>query len=109
MIGSNGVVLDMGRRSRLFTGIRQLAVRLPELTCTYPGCNVPVSHTQSDHLDAYNGPRQGRTDPGNGAPSCGMHNRFKETHRITPRRDEHGRWHYHRPDGTEIPQPGTDP
>jgi hypothetical protein len=106
VIGSNGVVLDMGRRSRLFTGLRQLAIRLPELTCTHPGCTVPVSHCQSDHLDAYNGPRHGTTDPGNGAPTCGTHNRHKETHRITPRRDEHGRWHHYRPDGTEIPRPG---
>lgn len=107
VIGRDGVVLDMSRRSRLFAGLRQLAVRIPELTCAWPGCCVPVSRTQSDHIDAYNGPQRGRTDPGNGAPLCGMHNRFKHRSGIIPRRDEHGRWHAHRPDGTEIPYPGT--
>lgn len=108
VIGADDVVLNMGRRTRLFAGARQLAVRIPELTCNHPGCNVSVSHCQSDHLDAYNGPSQGRTDPGNGGPTCGMHNRIKERLGIVPRRDERGRWHHHRADGTEIPRPGQE-
>ncbi len=65
VVGSDGVVLDMGRRARLFTGPRQLAVRLQSTTCIWTGCHVPNSRCQSDHLDAFNGPERGRTDPGN--------------------------------------------
>jgi len=101
VVGSDGVVLDMGRRARLFTGPRQLAVRLHATTCIWTGCHVPNGRCQSDHLDAFNGPERGRTNPGNGGPACGKHNRLKE-HGFTARRDERGRWHIYRPDGTEI-------
>ena len=39
--------------------------------------------------------------PGNGAPLCGRHNRFKE-HGFSVHLDEDGRWHTYRPDGSEI-------
>ena len=99
--GADGVVLDMGRKARCFTGARQLAVRLSSTRCVWTGCDVPSTQCQCDHLDAYNGPGQGTTDPGNGAPACGRHNRLKEQG-FTITHDQHGRWHIHRPDGTEI-------
>lgn len=99
--GADSVVLDMGRKTRCFTGARQLAVRLSNATCVWTACDVPASDCQCDHLKAFNGPRQGRTDPGNGAPECGRHNRIKEQG-FTLERDRHGRWHLYRPDGTEV-------
>lgn len=99
--GADGVVLDMGRKARLFTGARQVAVRLSSRSCVWTGCDVPSGDCQSDHLEAFNGPGQGRTDPGNGAPACGRHNRMKEQG-FTIVRDERGRYHVYRPDGTEI-------
>ncbi|HWJ97472.1 MAG TPA: DUF222 domain-containing protein [Acidimicrobiales bacterium] len=99
--GADSVVLDMGRRARCFTGARQLAVRLSNSSCVWTGCDVPSSECQCDHLDAFNGPAEGRTHPGNGAPQCGPHNRFKEGG-FTVVRDRRGRWHVFRPDGTEI-------
>lgn len=105
VVGADGIVVDMGRRTRLFTGARQLAVKIPQRTCYWPGCNAPVTTCQSDHLDAFHGPRAGSTDPGNGGPLCGRHNRFKE-HGFLPSRDERGRWSLRRPDGTVVPQPG---
>jgi hypothetical protein len=101
VVGSDGVVLDMGRRTRLFTGPRHLAVMIPETTCYWPGCNVPVTDCQADHLDGFNGRIRGPTNPRNGGPACGRHNRLKE-HGFTVHRDEHGHWHIFRPDGTEI-------
>ncbi|MCU1371078.1 MAG: hypothetical protein JWO77_2272 [Ilumatobacteraceae bacterium] len=98
---ADGVVVNMGRKARCFTGARQLAVRLAHTSCVWPGCDVPAGQCQSDHLDAYHGPRRGRTDPGNGAPECGRHNRKKEQG-FTIERDRWGRWHTYRPDGTEI-------
>lgn len=107
VVGADGIVVDMGRRTRLFTGPRQLAVKIPQITCCWPGCSAPVSWCQADHLEAFNGSRQGSTCPGNGGPLCGKHNRFKQ-HGFTVHRDQRGRWHHHRPDGTEIPQPGAE-
>ena len=101
VVGSDGVVVNMGRKTRLFTGARRLAVMLADTTCTWPGCHTPNRHCQADHLDAFNGPDRGPTNPANGGPACGRHNRFKE-HGFTVRRDPHGHWHTYRPDGTEI-------
>jgi len=99
--GADGVVMDMSRRTRLFTGARQLAVRLSSRSCVWTGCDVPSSDCQCDHLESFHGPGQGRTDPGNGAPACGRHNRKKEQG-YTVVRDRYGRYHVYRPDGTEI-------
>ena len=101
VVGADSVVLDMGRRARCFTGARQLAVRLSHRTCVWVGCDVASNECQCDHLDGFNGPMQGRTDPGNGAPLCGRHNRMKEQG-FTISRDRRGHWHVVRPDGTEI-------
>ncbi|MGI8938844.1 MAG: HNH endonuclease signature motif containing protein, partial [Iamia sp.] len=90
---------------RLFTGAAQLAVRLSATHCYWPGCHVPVTDCQTDHLrpwDDRGGTRLGgSTNPGDGAPACGRHNRFKE-HGFTVHRDHTGTCHVHRPDGTEI-------
>ena len=101
VIGADGVVLDMGRLRRLFTGPRKTAVQFSADRCPWPGCGVPASQCQADHLQPFNGPDKGRTCPGNGGPLCGRHNRVKE-HGFTVYRDERGRLHILRPDGTEI-------
>jgi hypothetical protein len=99
VVGWDGVVLDASGYHKLFTGPLRAAVMALWLTCYWPGCNVPTHHCQADHLD----PRRngGRTNPRNGGPACGRHNRLKE-HGFTARRDARGRMHVYRPDGTEI-------
>lgn len=99
VVGADSVVIDVGRRTRCFTGPRHLAVLLGATTCCWPGCNVPASRCQADHLEPWS--QGGRTDPGNGAPTCGKHNRFRN-HGFTVERDASGRLHVYRPDGTEI-------
>jgi hypothetical protein len=101
VMSRNGVVLDMGRRERLFRGPRRTAVLLTSPHCPWPGCQVPASQCQSDHLEGWAAPTRGPTNPDNGAPHCGHHNRTKEQG-FTVTRDQHGRWHHYRPDGTEI-------
>lgn len=105
VIGSDSVVIDLGRRRRLFTGPAALAVKLASTTCYWPGCHVPVTHCQSDHLTPWggrNGHAGGSTNPHNGGPACGRHNRLRN-HGYHTRRDPDGTWHITRPDGTEIP------
>lgn len=98
---ADGIVIDMGRKQHCFTGARALAVRLADPSCSWTGCGVPASECQCDHLEPFNGPRAGPTNPDNGCPLCGRHNRLKE-HGFTVVRDERGRYHVFRPDGTEI-------
>ncbi|WP_426571189.1 hypothetical protein [Aquihabitans sp. McL0605] len=99
VVGWDGVVLDMSGLHKLFTGPLREAVMLSSVACYWPGCGVKIAHCQADHLQ----PRRsgGRTNPGNGGPACGRHNRLKE-HGFTVRRDQRGRLHVYRPDGTEI-------
>jgi hypothetical protein len=99
VVGWKGLVTDLSGYHTLFTGPLRDAVMAGHLRCYWPGCTTTQPHCQADHLD----PRRngGRTNPGNGAPACGRHNRFKD-HGWTVTRDERGRIHIHRPDGTEL-------
>jgi len=99
LVDADGVVLDMGRRSRVFTGARREAVMLGATHCVWPGCTTPLRDCQADHLIAW--ARDGTTAAHNGAPLCGRHNRHK-TKGFVVWRDGNGRWHTRRPDGTDI-------
>ena len=94
-----GVVVDLGRRSRLFTGSARDAVLLADRWCIWPGCDLRSGHCQTDHTTPWT--RDGPTRPDNAAPLCPRHNRWKQ-HGYQTWRDPNGHWHTHRPDGTEI-------
>ena len=99
IVDAAGTVIDLGR-ARSFTGSARTATRLQSRTCFWPGCRVSTDRCQTDHTKRH--ASGGRTNPGNGAPACGRHNRLKESgYRVW--RDPVGRWHTYRPDGSEIP------
>jgi hypothetical protein len=97
VMNSAGVVIEMGRKTRLFTGSSREAAKLQGSRCLWPGCGRP--RTQIDH--SVDWADHGPTDPANAGPGCARHNRFKNRG-YTVWRDERGRWHTYRPDGTEI-------
>ena len=99
VLDSAGVVTDMGRKQRLFTGALRDAVMMGNHRCIWPGCNRPSSQCQADHLQPWG--TAGPTASRNGGPQCGPHNRWK-THGYRTWRDPHGHWHHYRPNGTEI-------
>jgi hypothetical protein len=99
VVDSAGVVVNMGRRSRLFTGNAREAILLQSSRCVVAGCATPIHNCQADHLKEWG--RNGTTDGPNGAPVCGRHNRLKNTG-YQVHRDPEGFWHTYRPDGTEI-------
>jgi hypothetical protein len=99
VVDSAGVVINMGRRRRLFTGNARQAILLQSSRCVVAGCAAPIRRCEADHLTEWG--RHGHTNGPNGAPVCGRHNRLKNTgYRV--HRDDHGFWHTYRPDGTEI-------
>ncbi len=93
-----GTVIDLGR-ARRFTGSARHAAQLQSTACVWPGCHRPTSQCEIDHLTEHS--RRGSTCPGNGAPLCGRHNRWKQRG-FSVWRDPTGHWHTARPDGTEI-------
>ena len=99
VVDSAGVVINMGRRRRLFTGNARQAILLQSSRCVVAGCATPIRRCEADHMNEW--ARHGPTDGANGAPVCGRHNRLKNSgYRV--HRDDHGFWHTYRPDGTEI-------
>lgn len=96
-----GVVTDLGRLQRLFTGSVRRAVQLAGRRCLWPGCGH--LHTQIDHLDEWVAHR-GVTAPSNGGPLCGRHNRWK-SRGYRAIRGPDGTWRITRPDGTPVDQP----
>jgi hypothetical protein len=102
VLDSAAVVIDLGRRSRLFTGGARDAVLLGDRWCLWPGCDLRSGRCQTDHTHpwAHDGP----THPGNAGPTCARHNRWKQRGYRTVR-DPTGRWHTYRADGTEIGHP----
>lgn len=106
VLGADRVVIDTSRTRRLFTGPARLAAQLAATECYWPGCHVPVTACQIDHLrpwapDPLRDDGGGPTDQANAGPVCGRHNRLKHRGYHTWR-DPTGTWHTHRPDGTEI-------
>ncbi len=99
VLDSAGVVVNMGRTQRLFTGPLRDAVLMHSRWCIWPGCNRPANHCEADHILPW--AIAGPTNTRNGAPICAHHNRWKATG-YTTRRDPDGHWHHYRPDGTEI-------
>lgn len=99
VIGSDGVTIDLGRRTRLFAGPARLAALLGTTHCPWPGCIAPTSQCEVDHLHPWG--REGPTDQGNAMLFCGRHNRLKE-HGFTVIRGPDGQLHIYRPDGTEL-------
>ncbi len=97
---TEGQPTHVGSRHRLFTGRNRLAVKLQSRTCIWPGCWVPTSSCEADHVHPH--ARGGRTQPANGAPLCGRHNRWKQKGYVIQRDAYVGRWRTYRPDGTEI-------
>jgi hypothetical protein len=95
-----GVVTNLGRRRRLFTGAAREAARLSARRCSRPGCSIPSTLCEVDHVHDH--AKGGATDAANGDPQCGAHNRQKNRGYRTVRDPHTGRVVHYRPDGTAI-------
>ena len=98
VVNSQGVVIDLGR-ARRFTGSARTAATGPYERCVWPGCWVQVSACEVDHVHEH--AKGGATNPENGIPLCGRHNRWKQKG-FKIRREPDGTWRLIRPDGTQA-------
>ena len=101
VIDGQGVVIDFGRKRRLFTGAAREALKLMIDGCEHIGCPVRPTSCQIDHIDEWvrDG---GTTDLANGALKCNGQNRAKHRLGITEERDANGTLVQYRGDGTPI-------
>jgi hypothetical protein len=78
VLDPDGVPLDYGQSRRFFTGDPRTAIELAFPYCTdKAGCDVTSHRCQIDHIVPFTD--LGPTNPTNGRPLCGPHNRHKET------------------------------
>lgn len=98
VVDSKSVVIDLGRRSRLFTGASREAVFLRGRRCIWPGCWV--SMCEADHRVPW--AEGGTTSPDNGDPLCSRHNKLKTTGYRTELHPDTGVTYVVRPDGRPI-------
>lgn len=101
IVDAQGVVIDHGRKQRLFTGAAREAARLLAVKCGYRGCDVPAEFCDIDHVGEW-AADGGETNQVNSFPVCGSHDRYKHRKRLRGRRDRFGRIHLIRPDGSVI-------
>lgn len=99
VMNSAGVVIEMGRKRRLFTGAAREAAKLMATGCDHPGCGVAATFAQVDHVTEWS--ELGGTDPENSSLACGRHNPTKHAH-YTVKRTRRGGVIYHRRDGTPM-------
>jgi hypothetical protein len=73
VLGTNGVVLDVGRSSRLATVHQRRALESMHSTCAIPECLIPVGQCQPHHIAYWNS--GGPSDMNNLVPLCTTHHR----------------------------------
>ena len=103
IVDADGVIIDLGRRSRVFTGsTREAASPAGRPRPSTDDVSGPAAGTATARSTTPNhGRRRPQTNLRNAGPLCARHNRFK-TRGYRTWRDPHGIWHTQRPDGTEI-------
>jgi hypothetical protein len=107
VVDTQGVVIDMGRKVRLFTGPAREAAKLLVRRCDHAGCDLPEDLCEVDHVTEW--VDQGTTDQINAGVPCGHHNREKHRRKFTRRRSIHGQSYTIRPDGSIILPVGVRP
>jgi hypothetical protein len=107
VVDSRGVTINLGRKERLFTGSAATAARMMATRCEHPGCTLPQTWCQIDHLTEWDD--HGPSNQDNAAIFCGHDNRTKHRLKLTAKRDRHGNIQLQRRDGTWITPIGTGP
>jgi len=100
VVNSRGVVTEVGRKQRLFTGANRLAAMFQSVRCYWHGCWAPATKCDIDHLSPHS--KGGATNSDNGRSACGYHNLLKESGYEVHRRSD-GTIEIIRPDGTIVP------
>jgi hypothetical protein len=108
IVDSEHVVIDLGRRQRLFTGSTRQAAELLIKRCEHAGCEMPTAWCDVDHDLEWNRDH-GSTDQQNGRILCRGHNLDKHRRRWRTKRARNGSSYTIREDGTIILPVGARP
>lgn len=89
IVDADRVVIDMGRKQRLFTGNARHAAKLLIKHCEHAGCELPADWCDVDHVDEWDRDH-GPTDQRNAAILCRSHNNDKHRSRWRTKRATNG-------------------
>lgn len=83
VLGSRGEILDVGRKSRLFTQAQRLALIARDRGCAFPDCTIPAPWCEAHHITYWS--QGGTTATDNGVLLCSHHHHIihKELWTIT--------------------------
>lgn len=76
-------IIELGQRTRFFTGGLRRCVEVLHRYCTHPGCDVPAEECEIDHVIEYED--GGLTVQENGKPRCTPHNVWKHDQKVKAR------------------------
>lgn len=71
LLGTDGEILDLGRKTRLFTAAQRLALIARDQGCTFPNCTIPAPWCEAHHVTYWS--HGGPTNLDNGALLCAHH------------------------------------
>lgn len=109
VVDDAGRPVQMTSAQRLFRGAMADAVRFTASRCTHPGCLVPATAADVDHLRPH--AAGGSTSVVNGGIACGRHNSWRYAVGATTTLRQDGVWVTHLPDGRRVapPESGSSP
>ncbi|NUT71119.1 HNH endonuclease signature motif containing protein [Pseudarthrobacter sp. C4D7] len=83
LLGTTGEILDLGRKTRLFTPAQRNALTARDQGCTFPNCTIPAPWCEAHHITYWS--RGGPTTTSNGTLLCSHHHHLihKEQWAIT--------------------------
>ncbi|MDR7158066.1 DUF222 domain-containing protein [Arthrobacter sp. BE255] len=83
LLGTHSEILDLGRKTRLFTPAQRTALTARDQGCTFPNCTTPAPWCEAHHITYWS--HDGPTDLNNGALLCTHHHHLvhKEQWTIT--------------------------
>ncbi|WP_306897832.1 HNH endonuclease signature motif containing protein [Arthrobacter sp. B1I2] len=99
LLGTRGEILDLGRKTRLFTPAQRTALIARDQGCAFPNCTIPAPWCEAHHITYWS--RGGPSTTTNGVLLCSHHHHLihKEQWTITTTHDT----------PTFIPPPYIDP
>jgi hypothetical protein len=71
LLGTHGEILDLGRKTRLFTTTQRLALTARDQGCTFPNCTIPAPWCEAHHITYWS--HGGPTNVHNGTLLCTHH------------------------------------
>ena len=94
VLAGKSEVMDLGRRTRLFTPAQRKALAIRDQGCRAEGCDIPAAWTEAHHKNPWSA--GGKTDLADGVLLCSRHHHVIHDAKYEPSWLANGRVSFHR-------------